>query len=314
MRLFHFPAEARGTEVVTYPVGIGKEGRSTPMGAMWIARKKEHPTWYPTQNIRNHHRQKGDLLPAAVLPGPDNPLGEYAMYLSRQPYLIHGTNKPYSIGWRASNGCIRLYPENIEQLFPTVSAKEPVTIVNQPYLVGWHQGRVYLQAHRPHTELDGRVLQQRLRAELKRVATESAQPLDWAAIDRTLAEARGVPMPVSGKTLSTEQVLAQAQPVDRPSRFLGQPETPSGATDGWHVMAAESVSESTARRLAAFLNHQGPQIPARTVLRGKHYQVVAGPYADARSAAAAVKRLQADLDMEGRVVAPNERLADGTVR
>jgi L,D-transpeptidase ErfK/SrfK len=140
MRLFHFPTGSGGGRVVTYPVGIGREGRSSPTGPLSILKKKDHPTWYPTANIRADHRRKGDPLPAAVSPGPDNPLGDYALYLSRQPYLIHGTNKPYSVGWRASNGCIRLYPEHIEQLFPEVPVREPVLIVNQPYLIGWRNG------------------------------------------------------------------------------------------------------------------------------------------------------------------------------
>ena len=118
MRLFHHRGKGRAT--VTHPVGIGEEGRSTPMGEMHVERKAVRPTWYVPASIRKDHAKRGDPLPAEVPPGPDNPLGEYALYLSRTSYVIHGTNKPYSIGLRATNGCLRLYPEDVEKLYPFV--------------------------------------------------------------------------------------------------------------------------------------------------------------------------------------------------
>lgn len=304
MRLFHFPASGRGAEVVTYPIGIGKEERSTPTGPLSIVRKKEGPTWYPTENIRNDHLRKGDPLPAAVPPGPDNPLGEFAFYLSRPSYLIHGTNKPYSVGWRASNGCIRLYPENIEQLFPAVPVKEPVLIVNQPYLFGWRDGLVYLQAHRPQKELNERTQQKRLRSDLKKLETDRNHPLDWARIDRVLSDARGIPIPISAGAPEIDAVVARAQSLEHPRRFYGAPAIPSAEPDRWNVLVDESVSESTALRLAAFLNHQGPPIPARTEANGERYQVIAGPYPTAKAAKAAVKRLQIELELDGKVISP----------
>lgn len=304
LRLFHFPAGTGGTEVITYPIGIGKEGRSTPTGSLSIIRKKDHPTWYPTQNIRNDHRRKGDPLPAAVPPGPDNPLGEFALYLSRTPYLMHGTNKPYSVGWRASNGCIRLYPENIEQLFPAVPVREPVLIVNQPYLLGWRDGVLYLQAHRPQEELSDNALQKRLRSELKKLEAERGHRLDWVRIDRVLTEARGIPTPISAKAPGIDIVLAQARPLEHPQRFYGAPTIPDAQSDRWNVLVDETSSESVALRLAAFLNHQGPQIPARTESKGNLYRVVAGPFETNKAAQAAVKRLQVELELEGKVIPP----------
>lgn len=304
MRLFQFPANAAGNEVVTYPVGIGREGRSTPTGPLTILRKKEHPVWYPTANIRADHSRKGDRLPAAVSPGPDNPLGDFALYLSRQPYLIHGTNKPYSIGWRASNGCIRLYPENIAQLFPAIPVREPVLIVNQPYLLGWRDGIVYLQAHRPHEELSARALQKRLRAELRAIEQRRNHRLDWAKVDQAIEAARGIPTPISAQAPGIDQVLAKAHPLEHPRRFRGQPEIPSADDAAWNVLVDETVSESTARRLAAFLNHQGPQVPARIDRNGDRYRVIAGPYASVAEARSAVKRLRIELELAGRLLEP----------
>ena len=132
MRLFHFKENANLLEVSTYPVGVGTEERPTPMGKMYISRKKHLPTWYVPASIAADHRKKGDPLPPSVPPGPDNPLGEHALYLSRITYLIHGTNKPASVGLRATNGCIRLYPEDVARLFENTPVKTPVKIVNQP--------------------------------------------------------------------------------------------------------------------------------------------------------------------------------------
>lgn len=304
MRLFYFPAKGNGTEVVTYPIGIGREGRATPTGAMRIVRKARNPTWYPTKNIRNEHLRRGDPLPAAVPPGPDNPLGKYALYLSRQMYLVHGTNKPYSVGLRASNGCIRLYPEDVSKLYPQIPLNEPVYIVNQPYLIGQRGGVVYLQAYRVPEELNEKSLTKTLRADLKKWEQDQSQPLDWDKIERILKESRGIPLPISAGTSPVDVVIATAQPIVRPAKWFGQPEPAPKGAGSWYVFATETASETTALRLAAMLNHQGPPIPARTVQKGERYQVIAGPFADAKAAKAAVRRLKADLELEGRILPP----------
>ena len=135
--------------VSTYPVGVGTDERPTPTGQMHVARKAVRPTWHVPASIAEDHRKKGDPLPAKVPPGPENPLGEYALYLSKSGYLIHGTNKPASIGLRATNGCIRLYPEDVKTLFENTPVKTPVLIVNQPYLIGQRNGVLYLEVHAP---------------------------------------------------------------------------------------------------------------------------------------------------------------------
>jgi len=111
MRLFQFKGDSKSPVVSTYPVGIGTKERPTPTGQMHVQRKATRPTWRVPASIAEDHRKKGDPLPAEVPPGPQNPLGECALYLSKSSYLIHGTNKPASIGLKATNGCMRLYPE-----------------------------------------------------------------------------------------------------------------------------------------------------------------------------------------------------------
>lgn len=309
MRLFYFPAKGNGAEVVTHPIGIGREGRATPTGAMRIARKIKNPTWYPTKNIRDDHLRRGDPLPAAVPPGSDNPLGKYALYLNRQMYLIHGTNKPYSVGLRASNGCIRLYPEDASKLYSRVPLNEPVYIVNQPYLVGWRDGIVYLQAYRSHEELNEKSLKKTLRANLKKWERDQNQPLDWGKIERILQEGLGIPLPITAGTPPVDAMFAGAQPVARPDRWFGQPESAPKAGNGWYVSAAVMSSETAAQRLAAMLNHQGPPMPAQVVPSGERHQVIAGPFANARAAKTAVKRLKVDLELDGHIIAPGNKRA-----
>jgi L,D-transpeptidase ErfK/SrfK len=307
MRLFYFPGKA-GNVVATYPVGIGKEGRSTPTGDMQVVRKQPNPTWYVPESIRRDHAKKGDPLPAAVPPGPDNPLGEYAMYLSKPSYLIHGTDKPYSIGIRASNGCLRLYPENIDDLYKATPVHTPVRIVNQPYLLGWHKGYLYLEAHEPHEELNTKGLQKALYAKLAEIEKQGGRRLDWPKIKATVAEARGVPVPVFERTPSLEQVVQRVVELPAPAQLYGRPVPPSQDQDGWYVKALETDSELNARRAAAVLNHLGPQIPARVVLLDNgNFLVRAGPFEDAKSAQKAARQMRADLDFQSEVLPPAEQ-------
>jgi L,D-transpeptidase ErfK/SrfK len=310
MRLFYFPRNNEFSDVITYPVGTGRQGRSTPMGQMMVERKAVNPTWYVPASIRQDHALKGDPLPPAVLPGPSNPLGNRAMYLSRSSYLIHGTNKPYSIGLRASNGCIRLYPENIERLFQDVPVKTPVRIVNQPYLLGWRAGSLYLEAHRPYPGMNGRQLKKNLYGRLKAIERKHGRRVDWAKVEEALVQARGIPVPVFEHQESLEAVLNTAVRIQHPDHFYGSPEVPPIAPQGWYLKVAEANDEKSARRLAALLNHQGPQIPARTGLKDGRYRVIAGPFKDSKQAKEAVKRLKVDLEIKASILQPASWLSE----
>lgn len=151
MRLFYFPPPQPGepARVITHPIGIGDDVAPTPVGATRITRKAVDPAWYPPDSVRKRRAEEGEILPAVVPPGPDNPLGNRALYLGLPGYLIHGTNRPWGIGMRVSNGCIRLYPESIEALYPQVPVGTPVRIVNEPLLFGERDGVPVLQAFRP---------------------------------------------------------------------------------------------------------------------------------------------------------------------
>ncbi len=138
MRLYYFE---RGNFEV-FPIGIGDEGKLTPTGKYLIVRKKEKPTWYPPESIRKEEPE----LPEVVPPGPENPMGDFALYLDKGLYAIHGTNKPYSIGRRTTHGCFRLYPDHIEYLYQKIPLKTPVYVVYEPYKIAIEGKSIYIQA------------------------------------------------------------------------------------------------------------------------------------------------------------------------
>ena len=200
MRLYYFPEP--GGVPATFPIGIGREGRTTPTGSSRIVRKAKDPSWYPPASIRAERPE----LPAVIGPGEDNPLGTHALYLDWPAYLIHGTNRPWGIGRRVSSGCIRLYPEDIVALFETVPLNTSVTVVDQPIKLGWVDGELYIEAHPTQDqadmlEIDGRfdaVVPLGILSTVETFAAKSnGRPIDWAAVLTAVKERRGYPVRVS---------------------------------------------------------------------------------------------------------------------
>ena len=303
MRLYYFKGNGDPLAVSTYPVGVGTTERPTPMGKMYVTRKKFRPTWHVPASIAKDHRKKGDPLPPKVPPGPLNPLGEYALYLSKSGYLVHGTNKPASIGLRATNGCIRLYPENIKSLFEKTPVKTPVKIVNQPYLVGQRDGIVYIEAHTPFEE-SGTTELKTAYAKLRTIEKTSEHALDWEKVKEAVAEARGIPVPISENSHGGAKDAAETIKLRHPDKLYGKPEIPELRTDAWYVLAANVRDRVDALRLAAIINHQGPQIPARVLSKGGRHRVLAGPFNNMSEAKDAAKRLKIDLEIDGILVEP----------
>ena len=221
LRLFYFAEARKGqpARVVTQPVGIGTDYARTPLGETRIVRKTPDPIWRPSRDIREEHVAAGHWLDAEVKPGPDNPLGKFALYLGlRGGYLIHGTNKPWGIGMRVSHGCIRLYPEGIEELYPRVPVGTPVRIINERFVLGWRKKVPYLQVFaatddNAEGETDLTPLVQNL---LKR--TLRSGPPDWATAMRTASERRAIPIPIAPGSESLEEMLEQLTEAAQPAR------------------------------------------------------------------------------------------------
>jgi L,D-transpeptidase ErfK/SrfK len=301
MRLFQYKEDGTSLLVKTYPIGVGTSERPTPTGAMHVARKAVRPTWHVPASIAKEHRKKGDILPAAVPPGPENPLGEYALYLSKPGYLIHGTNKPASIGLTATNGCLRLYPENVKLLFDDTPVNTPVLIVNQPYLIGQRNGVLYLEAHSP-LEGSSALELEKLHAKLRAIEKDAGRGLDWKKVKEVQAAARGVPVPIFELRQGSVKEAAKPVELEHPEILYGKPEVPALKLHAWYVLAADAPDKIEAQRIAAIINHQGPQIPARVFQKSDSYRVIAGPFDDGSEAKKAAKRLKIDLEIDGIVI------------
>jgi L,D-transpeptidase ErfK/SrfK len=220
MRIYYFPPVKHGERVIvfTHPIGIGKVGWKTPEGVTRIVRRQKDPTWrVPVSVLKEHHENGDDSLDPVIGPGPDNPLGKYAFYLQWPSYLIHGTNKPAGVGLRSSHGCIRLYPEDIEQFFNMIPVGTEVRVVNQPFLFGWADGKLYLQPldvleddQRDWNKAQRKLLGKSLSATLQQQLKTNHQQIDWDRVAALAHDPRGVPVPVSSADASLEQVLAAA--------------------------------------------------------------------------------------------------------
>lgn len=300
-RLFYYlPAESGApAEVITHPIGIGREGWSTPLGRTRIAEKRAAPAWTVPASIRREHAAKGDPLPAVVPPGPDNPLGSHALRLGWPSILIHGTNKPAGIGMRVSHGCIQLYPEDIAPLFEAVPEGTRVRVVDQPYLAGFDAGGLVLEAHAAASPGGaGARARDAIERALRGREAGAAPRVDWALVRDLVREQRGLPLPIETGAGTWDGLFA-ALP-QAPDRALPAPPAPG---DGeWFVDLGSFAHERAARRLVAMLGYQGPPIPARRLVRDAEVQVLAGPWATRDEAAAAARRIARDLEEEGRVV------------
>jgi len=237
MRIFYYPPVKRGEHpvVLTHPIGIGKVGWRTPEGVTKIVRRQKDPTWRVPESVRKEHHENGDDLDPVIGPGPDNPLGKYAFYLQWPSYLIHGTNKPAGVGLRSSHGCIRLYPEDIEQFYNMVPIGTQVRVVNQPFLFGWHEGQLYMQPYdvleddtRDWSKAPHKLLSKSLAAQLQQQVQAAHEHVNWDLVSSLAHDPRGVPVAITLGDASLEQTLAAAP---RVQNVLPDGSTWDGKTD-----------------------------------------------------------------------------------
>ena len=204
MRIYYYP---KGEPVVhTWPISIGRVGWETPLGETRIVRKAVRPTWIPPDSIREEYLQRGETLPRVVGPGPDNPLGSHALYLGLPAYLIHGTNRPYSIGMRVSHGCVRMYPEHIVELFEMAESGTPVTLVHQGVKAGWSGDELFIEVH-PNIDVPDEESRPSMTEAVTSIiaATPGDAPsatVDWKRVKEALATANGIPVAVGSRQTS----------------------------------------------------------------------------------------------------------------
>ena len=217
-RLYYYPKPKRGgpIQVITYPVSIGKMDWRTPLGLTHVTQKQKNPIWYPPESVRKEHEAAGDPLPAMVPSGPDNPLGLFAMRLAagNGTYLIHGTNNPIAVGLAVTHGCIRMYPDDVEALFPLIAVGTPVRLINQPIKVAWVDGELMLEAH-PPVDAEGQSFEPNVDqfAEMLRAAVGDATvAIHWDYAREVLQKANGVLATVG---LEAENPSASSQDGDK---------------------------------------------------------------------------------------------------
>jgi L,D-transpeptidase ErfK/SrfK len=198
-RLYYFPKPKKGQKptVITYAVSIGKMDWHTPLGETRIVSKQKNPNWFPPDSVRKEHAERGEPLPAVVKPGPDNPLGAYAMRLAITPgaYLIHGTNNPLAVGMAVTHGCMRMYPEDIEALFPIVPVGTKVRIVNEPVKVAFVDGELLLEVH-PPVDAEGQTIAPDLEmfsGLLDQALGPTTAAVHWDFARQTMQAANGLP-------------------------------------------------------------------------------------------------------------------------
>ena len=340
MRMFYYPPTKPGEQavVITHPIGIGKEGWSTPLGATQIIAKQKDPAWNVPISIREEHAKKGDPLPAVVPPGPDNPLGRFAMRLGLPGYLIHGTNKPYGIGMRVSHGCIHLYPEDIAKLFEIIPVGVAVNIINKPYTAGWHNNMLYIEAHTPLEE-DAKALDGNLTPAVKEVVraikTEDRANINWSRLIRVANRHPGFPVPISMNAPSISDLFA-ALPVvneDAGASVAATPVTPLAATatqtisantralddthipvnapasasTNWYIQAGTFKQEDNAQRLTFQLREMQPAITAQYISSSSGHRVLVGPFSSHDEAQISQHRIHTQLGIQTLIKPVAER-------
>ena len=207
MRLYYYPSPGKYQHrtVETYPVSIGRMDWQTPLGDARIIAKTANPVWRPPESIKQEHAAAGDPLPDVVPAGPDNPLGHYAMRLNIPGYLIHGTNKSLGIGMRVTHGCVRMYPSDIQKLFPRIKIGTRVRIVNQPVKVGWYADALFLEVHPPLEEetVDANLLGEQAKQLI--IAKTEGIPiaLNDQQISNAIKQKTGVPVLIGYRTLNS---------------------------------------------------------------------------------------------------------------
>ncbi len=218
LRLYYFTPD--GKYVYTYPVGLGRAAWRTPLASTTVISKEKDPIWNVPPSIHAYVLEEtGKDLPSRVMPGPENPLGPYAMHLGTSGYLIHGTIQPWSIGKYISSGCIRLHNEDVDQLYHMVTVGTQVHLINFANKAGWSNGQLYLASRVPlelsvpHSSLNPATVNEVL------ASKAHGANIDWNKVEKTLNESTGIPQVVGGGSAPTHMAQADMGPLPENSNY-----------------------------------------------------------------------------------------------
>jgi len=204
-RLYYFPDPKRGEapQVVTYPLGVAREGWPTPLGRTIIVAKYRDPAWLVPRSIHEERRIEGELgLPDYVPPGPDNPMGMQALQTGFRSIFIHSTNRPWGIGMSVTHGCLRLYPEDAAELFARVRIRTPVRVVNERYVVGIRGAALFMSSFEPANDYAAKESpSEAVSAAIRELEEQAGQPgrfvVNWSRVLEATAGAHVIPVPLS---------------------------------------------------------------------------------------------------------------------
>jgi L,D-transpeptidase ErfK/SrfK len=182
--------------VRSFSVGMGlptsKTSTSwkTPIGKFKVIAKKKDPTWYVPPSIQEEMELEGKEIITSVPPGPDNPLGRYALKTTLPGIMIHETIKPASVNQYRSHGCIRVLPENMEKFFEEVEPDTSGELLYMPVKAAISdKGRVFLEVHK---DFYNRIKNMKEEAKTQLIKTGASNRVDWQKVEKLLKERAGI--------------------------------------------------------------------------------------------------------------------------
>ncbi len=192
LRVYYFPENQ--PEVYTFPVAAGLKGWNTPLGTTFVTGKVANPGWTVPPSIMQESIQKGKKLKPYYGPDdPENPLGDHALYLDVPGMRLHGTLATYSIGRRASHGCLRLWDEDIEFLYDHVPVGTAVMIEHLQAKAGWRDHVLYLEVDSPFSEHHD---PDAVTTAIDEATAAHPATIDWHKVDEVATAQQGIPMAI----------------------------------------------------------------------------------------------------------------------
>jgi lipoprotein-anchoring transpeptidase ErfK/SrfK len=191
----------KGKLTISLPVALGVAIKSekydwkTPTGKFKITAKMKDPTWNVPPSIQSEMEDQGKEVITKILPGASNPLGKFAIKTSIPGILIHSTTKPWSIYSFASHGCIRVYPEQMEEFYKEVRVNTPGEIIYKPVkLAVTEEGRIFLEVHRDvYNKSNGLAAETRRLIEKQKLAGQ----VNWKKVDSIVKLKSGIAEDIS---------------------------------------------------------------------------------------------------------------------
>jgi L,D-transpeptidase ErfK/SrfK len=184
-----------GAVASALPVVVGRpksgEERSwqTPLGVFKVSAKVKDPTWHIPLSIQKEREERGEEVQSEIPPGPNNPLGKFAIRTTLPGILIHGTNASSLKSGPLSHGCIRVAQNKIEALFNEVKVNASGEIIYRPVKIAVHSdGRIFLEVHKDIYRKFGDMTEE-VRAAILKLNLEPA--IDWAKVGRVVREESG---------------------------------------------------------------------------------------------------------------------------